>query len=114
MFLKLNNLKLKTILGIYDWEQNLPREIIINATITTSHNNVLKTNNINDSIDYEKVTNKIKAIVKTNHELAEILANKIIEAILEFDNVKEVTLELAKVGAVKDLESFSIILNKTK
>ena len=114
MLLKIKNLKLKTIIGIYDWEQDLLRDIIINAQITLQSNKVLETSNLEDSLDYEEITNKIKDLTKNKFSLVEDLANKIADIIMSYHNVAKTSVEVDKLGAVNDLESFSVTINKEK
>lgn len=115
MIIKIKNLKLKTIIGIHDFEQHAIREIIINARIETDKIDSLYSDKIEDTIDYATLTEQIKLVVK-NHQfkLIESLAQNIIDEIMEDAAVKSCELELDKPGAVEDVESFSITLNQVR
>lgn len=115
MIIKIKNLKLKTIIGIHDFEQESLREIIINVKIETDKIDSLYSDKIEDTIDYANLTEKIKSVVK-NHQskLIESLAQNIIDKIMEDDAIKSCELELDKPGAVKDVESFSINLKNVR
>ena len=60
MLLKIKNLKLKTIIGIYPWEEKIDREIVINIEIDTDFNQSLKSDDINDTIDYDFISSAVK------------------------------------------------------
>jgi dihydroneopterin aldolase len=107
--LKLKNLRLKTIIGVYEWEQNIQRDIIINMTIDSEDESDSRDELIS-VIDYEDLTNIIKDIVKNNRfKLVESLINKIIDEVRQkYQNINKLFLEVDKLGAVEDLESFSV------
>ena len=113
MIIKIKNLCLQTIVGVYEFEQSILRDIVINVEINTDNDLAVYSDNIDDAIDYDKIVEKIKNIVKQNHfKLIERMAGSIIEAIMEDGRVKKCRLEIDKVGAVENLESFSVILER--
>lgn len=113
MKIKIKNLKLKTRIGIYDWEKNVDRDIIINAKIDTHCDEALKTDNIDDAIDYDHLVKKIKNIVASNrYNLIEKMAADIMDDILTDKRIAKCSLEIDKVGAVADLESFSVTIKR--
>ena len=63
MIIKIKNLRLKTILGIYEWEENVDREIIINAKIHTNFDRALISDEISDALDYDDIVTKIKNLI---------------------------------------------------
>lgn len=115
MIIKIKNLRLKTIIGIYDYEQKIDRDIIINATIKTNFNDSLVTDDINDAIDYDIIINQIKDIVQKNKfKLVEKLAQEILDSIMKDKKINYCCLEVDKVGARNDTDSFAVILEKTR
>lgn len=112
MILKIKNLRLKTILGIYDWEKNFDREIIINLIIETDFNAALTSDNIEDAIDYDAISQKIKKFVEQNRfNLIEKMAQKMLDEIMQDQRIKNCTLEIDKVGALDFIDSASITLS---
>lgn len=115
MLLKIKNLKLQTIIGIFDWEQTVNRDIIINITIELKDNKVLVSNDISDTIDYDKTVSFIKEMAKNKKfKLVETMAQEIANKIMSDEKVKECIVEIDKVGAVENLESFSVAIKKTR
>ena len=115
MIIKIKNLKLETILGIYDWEQNVKRPIIINAEIHTGFDNARFSNDISKTIDYDIIVKQIKTYVASkNFQLVEKMAQEIIENIMTDKRIDKCSLEIDKVGAVENLESFSITLTEER
>ena len=66
MIIKIKNLRLKTILGIHPWESEFEREIMINAEIETNFEQAFISDDIEDTLDYDYIFNKITNLVKNN------------------------------------------------
>jgi FolB domain-containing protein len=109
MIIKLKNLHLKTIIGIHKWEDDIERKMLVNIEIETDHTKSMKSDNIKDTIDYDLIANDIKNLVKNNRfKLVERMADEILNLIMANTKVKKCKLEIDKIGAVADLDSFSI------
>lgn len=114
MIIKIKNLRLKTIIGIYDWEASFQRDVVINAEIESDFEESCKSDNIKDTIDYDQLINKINNLVKNSRfNLIEKLAQSIINSIMEDKRIKRCKLELDKVKVIDCVDSFSITLEKT-
>lgn len=113
MIIKIKNLRLKTIIGVYDWEKNVNRDIIINAQIDTDFEQALRSDEIKDAIDYDEIIAKIKDIVAhKRYNLVEKMAQDMMDIILQDKRIAKCTLEIDKVGAVESLDSFSITIEQ--
>lgn len=113
MILKIKNLKLHTIIGVFDWEKNVDREIIINAEITTNLTESLQSDKMSDAVDYDQIIAKIKNLVAQNQfNLVEKLAQTLMDAILEDHRISKCKLEIDKVGVVENVESFSVTIEQ--
>ena len=109
MIIKIKNLRLKTILGVYEWEKDIQREIIINAIIQADINLSAKSDDIADTIDYDKIVTLMKNVVSSKHyNLIEKMVADILDIIMEDKRIKNCQVEIDKIGAVEDLESFSV------
>ena len=51
MIIKIKNLKINASIGIYDWEKNSAREIIINVEMVVNDESSTITGNILDPVD---------------------------------------------------------------
>lgn len=113
MLIKIKNLRLKTILGIHAWEENVDREIIINAEIETKHLNSHFSDDINDTIDYDIIVTKIKNLIQSKRfKLIEKMVAEIVDAIMEDKRIFRCKVEVDKVGVIEGVDSFSITLEK--
>ena len=115
MIIKIKNLRLKTILGVYDWEQKIEREIIINAAIKTSHLNSLQSDDLSDTIDYDDIIKKIKKLItEKRFKLIEKMTQEVMDTIMQNSRVLECELEIDKVGVVENVDSFSVTLTQKR
>lgn len=115
MIIKIKNLKLKTILGIHDWEKTVNRDIIINAKIETDSLCALESDDISDAIDYDNIVTKIKNLITDhNFKLVEKMAQEVMNKIMEDNRVARCRLEIDKVGAVDSVESFSVTIDQKR
>lgn len=113
MLIKIKNLKLKTILGVHAWEENINREIIINAEIETNDLSSLSSDDIKDTIDYDILILKIKNLVNSKRfKLIEKMAAEIMREIMEDARISRCKLEIDKVGVIADVDSFSVTLEQ--
>lgn len=113
MIIKIKNLKLHTIIGVYDWEKNIDREIIINAEITTNLTRSLHSDDISDTVDYDQIISKIKELVANNRfKLIEKMAQTLMDEILTNPHISKCKLEIDKVGVVENVDSFSVTIEQ--
>ena len=115
MIIKIKNLRLKTKIGVYDFEKNLNREIIINAEIEIKNDKSASSDKLSDTVDYDNLTTQIKNLVKENQfKLIEKLAGEIVKKIMKDQRIKRCKVEIDKTKAIKEVESFSVIIEKTR
>ena len=94
MIIKIKNLKINASIGIYDWEKNSAREIIINVKMVVNEESSTITGNIFDTVDYDAITVEVKKIVNSKHfslieELAKAISAKISEVISAGSEISE-------------------------
>lgn len=113
MLIKIKNLKLKTILGVHPWEDNIDREIIINAEIETKNVNSVSSDDLADTVDYDIIITKIKNLVKLSRfKLIEKMTGEILREIMEDKRISRCKLKVDKVGVFPDVDSFSVTLEQ--
>ena len=113
MIIKIKNLKLRTRIGVYKWEETIDRELIINVEITTNLTQSLYSDNISDTIDYDQVIAKVKNLVETKRfKLIEKIAQSLMELILSDLRIQKCKLEIDKVGIFDYVDSVSVILEQ--
>ncbi len=109
MIINIENLRLRTIIGIYDWEKENKQDVIINISIEFDGTNAGKSDNIEDTIDYKNITKEIINYVENGKfNLIEKLVTDIGEIIMKDKRVLNSTTTVDKPGALRFTDSVSI------
>ena len=84
----LRELRVDTVIGIYDWEREIRQEIVIDLEMATDIRKAAQSDHIDDTLDYKSVAKRIIAFVQeSSFQLVETLAERIAEIILTEFNV---------------------------
>ena len=107
--IKIKNLRLRTIIGIFDYEREHKQDIIINMKILFDDKKAASTDDINDTVDYKKMTKKIIAEVEMSEFfLLEKLASFILDIIMEDQKVLGAKIKVDKPHALRYADSVAI------
>ena len=105
----LRDLKLKTRIGIFEWEKQIDQIININIEVGTDIKKAASTDDVSFSLDYKSLSIKVKEYVqKNNHQLIETLIENIAEILLKDFNIEYVTISISKPGAIRDSQDVGI------
>jgi len=107
----IKNLRLSAILGVYDEERHAEREIIVNVRVEYDPAAAIRTDALEDALDYKQIRNRIAGVVSgTRFRLIETLANGIVEELVKDPRILKLRLEVDKPKALRLAESVSVIV----
>ena len=94
-----------TIEGIrvFAYHGHLPEEavlgghFIVNVWVDADTNKVEKTDDLNDTVDYVKITEIVKKQMQIRANMIEVPAKRIVDAILKLQQVQKVKVEVEKI-----------------
>ena len=110
----LKNLRLKTRIGLFEWEKQIDQIINIDLEAGFDISKAAETDDVKHSLDYKTISNRIKEYVKQNtHELIETLIENITQMILKDFDVEYVTLSISKPGAIRDSKDVGITITRS-
>lgn len=113
MILRIINLRLRTVVGIYEWEKNVKQDIVINVEIEFEGDKAIETDNISDSVDYKKINKEIISTVENSeYNLIEKICGDVSDIVLKNNGVNSVTVRVDKPGALRFTDSVSIEITK--
>jgi len=113
--IRITNLKLRTIIGIHDWEREHKQDIIINIKMEFDASQSIESDSIEDTVDYKVITKHIiKEVEASNFQLLEKLTQFILTIIMENPQVQEATVRVDKSFALRFADSVSIELNEKR
>tara|TARA_B100000686_G_scaffold93853_1_gene100309 strand:+ start:4578 stop:4949 length:372 start_codon:yes stop_codon:yes gene_type:complete len=110
----INDLQVETVIGIFDWEREIKQTISINLEMEFDISKAAKSDDINDSLDYKKVSKRIISLCeKADSYLVENLIEKIAQVVLKEFPVSKVTISLEKPGALRGSKSVGIKITRS-
>jgi len=109
MIIKIENLKLRTIVGIYEWEKKTKQDIVINVEMEFDGAKAIETDNIEDTVDYKNITKKIIVMVEESQfNLIERIAGEAMKIVMENVKVEKASVRVDKPGALRFTDSVSV------
>ena len=109
----INELRIETIIGIYDWERKVRQTISLDLEMATDIRKSAATDAIDDTLDYKAVAKRLIAFVgESEYQLVETLAEKIAEIVLSEFSVPWVKLTVHKPGAVRGSRDVGVIIER--
>ncbi len=111
----LKDLKIETVVGIYDWERKVKQTVILDLEMATDVKKAASTDKIEDALDYKAIAKRLISFVgESEFELVETLAERVSEIILiEFD-VSWLRLSLNKIGAIRGARDVGVVIERGK
>ena len=111
----LNDLRIDTIIGVYDWERRTRQTVIFDIEMATDIRKAAKTDNIDNTLDYKAVAKRLIAFVsESKFELVETLAEKVASVLVDEFNVSWCRVRLNKKGAVRGVRDVGVIIERGK
>ena len=109
MIIRIENLRLRTIIGVFDWEKEKKQDVIINVEMEFDGSKAAETDNLEDTVDY-KLLNKniIEFVEQGNFNLIERMVNGIGEIILRDKRISKATVRADKPKALRFADSVSV------
>jgi len=109
----INDLRIETIIGIYDWERKVKQTISLDLEMGTDISKSAETDAIEDTLNYKAVAKRLIAFVgESEYQLVETLAEKITEIVLKEFNVPRVKLTVRKPGAVRGSRDVGVVIER--
>ena len=110
----IQGLRLRTIIGVFDWERTTPQDIVINITLDFDSTQAAKTDDIASTVDYKAITKKIILLANgSSFHLIETLAQRILELTLDSKQVIGSSVKIDKPGALRYAKSVAITVHGT-
>ena len=109
----INELRIETIIGIYDWERKVKQTISLDLEMGTDIGKSAATDAIDDTLNYKAVAKRLIAFVEdSEYQLVETLAEKIAGIVLSEFNVPWLKLTVHKPGAVRGSRDVGVIIER--
>ena len=109
----IKDLRVKTIIGIFDWERKVKQEVSIDIEFPFDCKKASKNDDINDSVDYKKICKAvIKLVEESSFQLQESLIEAIACLIKDDFGIESVKLRISKPGALRGAKDVGIMIER--
>jgi dihydroneopterin aldolase len=109
----INDLRIETIIGIYDWERKVKQTISLDLELGTDIRKSAETDAIEDTLNYKAIAKRMVAFVSdSEYQLVETLAEKIAEIVLAEFDLPWLKLTVHKPGAVRGSRDVGVIIER--
>ena len=109
----INDLRIETIIGIYDWERRVKQTVSLDLEMAADIRAAAATDAIEDTLNYKAVAKRLIAFVgESRFQLVETLAEKVADIVLAEFDVKWLKLTVHKPGAVRGSRDVGVIIER--
>lgn len=109
----IEDLRIETIIGIYDWEREIRQVISIDLEMAADNTRPAATESIDDALNYKAVAKRlIQFVGESEFQLVETLAERIAEIVRNEFGVTWLRLKLSKPGAVTGSRAVGVIIER--
>ncbi|MBB5019503.1 dihydroneopterin aldolase [Chitinivorax tropicus] len=110
-----HEVRIDTLIGVYEWERQAPQTLQLDLEIGLPQTVACQTDNINDTIDYGKVVERLRQTLAEQHFLLlEALAEHIAQLILSEFGAPWVRISVAKIGLLRGVKRVGVCIERGK
>jgi len=111
----LRDLRVETLIGIHKRERHVTQTVSIDLDIGLPGTTVFTSDKVSDTIDYEQVALKIKALAASGHyRLVETLAERIARLLLEEFGAPWAKISVAKIGILANAKFVGVTIERKR
>ena len=111
----INDLRLETRIGVYEWERVLPQTIRLDLEIALPSEKPFTTGKLEDALDYAAIVARIKAFAKDNpHPLLERFAEAVAQIVLADFGAPGIKLRVAKLAPLPGVREIGIEIERKR
>jgi dihydroneopterin aldolase len=109
----LKDLRVRAIVGIWEWERRMPQVISIDLEMGADIRHAASQDRIEATLDYKSVAKKVTAFVQeAGFNLVETLAERIAELIMRDFGVPWVKVTVHKPGAIRGARDVGVMVER--
>lgn len=113
--IRIQNLRVHTLIGTHEWERRAPRELLVSVSITPASEAAAGSDDLAEAVDYADLCERIIALGRDSRfRLIERFAAEVLRLVLAHPNVRAAEVEVAKPAAVPAAASVSVTLSGSR
>lgn len=111
----IRELKVPCLIGIFDWERKRKQLVSIDLEFPAPISKAARTDKIQSAIDYKKIAKRtIQFVSQSRFYLIETLIEKLAALLIKEFQLKEITLQVEKPGAIRGARTVGIRITRRK
>jgi dihydroneopterin aldolase len=111
----LNDLKVETIVGIWDWERKIRQTVSIDLQLGADIKRAAASDSIDDTLNYKLVAKRVQQFVsESSFKLVETLAENIAEVVIAEFEVPWVEVRVNKPGAIRGARDVGVNIRRER
>ena len=111
----LHDLRIKAIVGIWDWERKLRQTVSIDLEMGADIRKAAATDTIEDTLDYKQLAKRVQQFVEeSGFRLVETLAENVARIIIKEFEVPWVIVKVNKPGAIRGSRDVGVIVRRER
>jgi dihydroneopterin aldolase len=109
----LHELKIETIIGIWEWERKIRQTVVIDLEMSADIARAAATDDVADTLNYKSVAKRVQQFVgESSFQLVETLAERIAGIVRDEFDVAWVKVTVHKPGAIRGSRDVGIIIER--
>jgi len=109
----LSELKIDTIIGIWEWERRIRQTVVIDLEMSADIARAAATDEVADTLNYKLVAKRIQDFVAdSSFQLVETLAERVAGIIREEFDVAWVKVRVNKPGAIRGSKAVGVLIER--
>lgn len=109
----LHELKVDTIIGIWEWERRIRQTVVIDLEMSVDIAKAAATDDVADTLNYKSVAKRVQSFVADSScQLVETLAERIAGIIREEHGVAWVRVRVNKPGAIRGSKAVGVLIER--
>lgn len=109
----IHDLRIDTIIGIYDWERECKQSVSLDLEMATDIRAAAASDDIHKTLDYKNISKRlISFIEESEFLLIETMAESVARIVLEEFNVPWLRLRVGKPGAVTGAKDVGVVIER--
>ncbi len=105
----IGNLRLRTIIGVNDWERDTKQDVVVNVELELAPGTVFTRDTLDETVDYKRLNKRIIAEVeRSSFFLIEKLCDHLLMMVMEDVRIQRARVRVAKPTALRYTDSVSV------
>ena len=109
----IRELRVDTIIGIYDWERRIRQTLVIDLEMSSDNRRAAASGDIADALNYKAVADRVTVFVQAGaYELLETLAEQLAAELQKEFDINWLRLRVGKPGAVAEAGDVGVVIER--